>query len=208
MNLNTRPIGLAVLSLLLFLGAAVALQGWLLRETRQLQGLAIEEQRAKLDRIIAVSGLPPEKWDARFQDELGAMLGGTVQLYRTNTPPAVSPNPTGSLSFNERIDTVPGWGAQVNFAIPALIRVQVLHQRILATIVLLALLLALVPLLVVVIATRRGGAADTATRTPWVRPLFFHSPGFRSFSRLKATMERATCCGVAQSRWSRFQRRN
>ena len=183
MNLNTRPIGLAVLSLLLFLGAAVALQGWLLRETRQLQGLAIEEQRAKLDRIIAVSGLPPEKWDARFQDELGAMLGGTVQLYRTNTPPAVSPNPTGSLSFNQRIDPAPGWEAQMNFATPALIRVQVLHQRILATIVLLALLLALVPLLVVVIANRRGGAADTATRTPWATAQA-QAVGMEQFARL------------------------
>ena len=183
MNLNTRPIGLAVLSLLLFLATALALQGWLLRETRQLQGIAVEEQRAKLNRIIAISGLPPEKWDARFQGELGAMLGGTVQLYRTNTPPAVLPGTKGSLGFIEPIRTAPGWAAQVSFATPALIRVQVLHQRILAVVVLLALLLALVPLLVVVVAARRGGPADTATRTPWAAAQA-QAVGMEQFARL------------------------
>lgn len=166
MNLNTRPIGLAVLLLLLFLGAAVALQAWLVRETRQLQGLAIEEQRARLGRIIAVSGLPPERWDGYFQRELGAMIGGTVQLYRRTSPPPALPLAPHALSFTMPVVNAAGWEAAVSFAPPALIRVQVLHQRILATIVLLALLLALVPLLVVVLS-RRGGAGDGATRTPW-----------------------------------------
>jgi len=167
MNFNPRPIGLAVLLLLLFLGAAVALQAWLLRETRQLQNLAIEEQRERLGRVIAVSGLPPEKWDAAFQKELGAMLGGTVQLYRANAP-APAPAALRSLSFTQALVAAPGWEARVIFAPPALLRVQVLHQRILAAIVLLALLLALVPLLVVVIAARRGTGPDTATRSPWL----------------------------------------
>lgn len=182
MNLNTRPIGLAVISLLLFLGAAVALQGWLLRETRQLQGLAVEEQRAKLNRIIAVSGLPPEKWDARFQAELGAMLGGTAQLYRTANAPAVPAKTKGSLGFVEPVAGAPGWEAHVTFAVPALIRVQVLHQRILAVVVLLALLLALVPLLVVVIAARRAGS-DSTTRTPWATAQA-QAVGMEQFARL------------------------
>ena len=167
MNLNTRSVGLAVLLLLLFLGAAVALQAWLLRETRLLQNLAIEEQRARLDRIIAVSGLPPERWDATFQKELGAMLGGTVQLYRKNAAPETVPALPNSLAFKTALASAPGWEARASFATPALIRVQVLHQRILATVVLLALLLALVPLLVVVISARRGGLPDNATRSPW-----------------------------------------
>ncbi len=167
MNFNTRSIGLAVLLLLLFLGAAVTLQVWLRRETRQLQSLAIDEQRARLGRIIAVSGLPPERWDAYFQRELGAMLGGTVQLYRKETPPPVTAAATTTLTFTDPVVNAPGWEARVTFAVPALIRVQVLHQRILATIVLLALMLALVPLLVVVISARRGGLADNQTRSPW-----------------------------------------
>ena len=167
MNFNTRSIGLAVLLLLLFLGAAVTLQVWLRRETAQLQGLAIDEQRARLGRIIAVSGLPPDRWDAYFQRELGAMLGGTVQLYRKESPPPVPAPITNNLTFTDPVVNAPGWEARVTFAVPALIRVQVLHQRILATIVLLALLLALVPLLVVVIGARRSGLPDTQTRSPW-----------------------------------------
>ena len=55
MNLNTRSLGLALLLLLLFLGATVTLQWWLRRETRQLQGVAVEEARARLVRAVAVS---------------------------------------------------------------------------------------------------------------------------------------------------------
>lgn len=183
MNFNTRSVGLAVLLLLLFLGAAVALQAWLLRETRQLQNLAVEEQRARLDRILAVSGLPPERWDATFQRELGAMLGGTVQLYRKNAAPARPAMPAKSLTFTTDVAGAPGWEARAIFAAPALIRVQVLHQRILATVVLLALLLALVPLLVVVIAARRGGLPDNATRTPWATAKA-HAEGLEQLARL------------------------
>jgi signal transduction histidine kinase len=183
MNFNTRSVGLAVLLLLLFLGAAVALQAWLLRETRQLQKLAIEEQRTRLERIIAVSGLSPERWDATFQRELGAMVGGNVQLYRKNAAPARPATPAKSLAFTTELSGAPGWEAHATFVIPALIRVQVLHQRILATVVLLALLLALVPLLVVVIAARRGGLPDNATRSPWDTARA-QAAGMEQFARL------------------------
>lgn len=183
MNFNTRSVGLAVLLLLLFLGAAVALQAWLLRETRQLQNLAIEEQRTRLERIMAVSGLPPERWDATFQRELGAMVGGNVQLYRKNAAPARLATPAKSLTFTTEFAGAPGWEAHATFAVPALIRVQVLHQRILATVVLLALLLALVPLLVVVIAARRGGLPDNATRSPWDTARA-QAAGMEQFARL------------------------
>src|SRR6478736_2883020 len=134
MNLNTRSIGLAVLSLLFFLGAAVALQAWLRRETRQLHNLAIEEQRERLGRIIVVSGLPPERWNAAFERELGAIIGGTVRLVRQGDPAPASAPPASSLSFTAPLASAPGWEARVVFATPALIRVQVLHQRILATV--------------------------------------------------------------------------
>ncbi len=183
MNPNTRTIGLAVLLLLLFLGAAVTLQWWVVRETRQLQSLAIEEQRARLDRIIAVSGLPPEKWDATFQRELGAMVGGSVQLYKVGTPPAVLPAGANSLGFTDRIDIAPLWEAKVTFAAPALLRSQVMHQRIMAVIVLLALLLALMPLLIVVLEARRAVSSDGATRTPWAASRA-QAVGMEQFARL------------------------
>jgi len=167
MSSPTRSIGLALLLLLLFLVAALGLQWWLTRETRQLQHMAVDEQRARLGRIIAVSGLPPERWDAYFQKELGAMIGGTVELHRTSEPPQ-NPGPAsrGVLTFTTPVGNTPGWEARVTFATPALIRTQILHQRILATIILLALLLAVVPLLVLLLSARRG-LPDAATRSPW-----------------------------------------
>lgn len=190
MNLNTRTLGLAVLLLLLFLGAALSLQAWLVRETRQLHGLAVEETRGRLGRIIAVSGLSPEKWDDYFQRELGAMVGGTVELYRADTPPPAGATAPGQLVFTEKlIGHTPAWEARVRFAVPALIRAQVQHQRILATIILLALLLAFVPLLVAVLAARRPGAGDVASRAPWAAARA-QATGFEQLARL--SHERST----------------
>jgi signal transduction histidine kinase len=202
MNLNTRSIGLAVLSLLFFLGAAVALQAWLRRETRQLHNLAIEEQRERLGRIIVVSGLPPGRWDAAFERELGAMVGGTVRLVRQGDPASASATPANSLTFTAPIASAPGWEARVAFATPALIRVQVLHQRILATVVLLALLLALVPLFVMVITVRRGGLADGTTRSPWAKSRA-QAVGMEQFARL--SNERSAALAVEHAARARAE---
>jgi signal transduction histidine kinase/HAMP domain-containing protein len=187
MNLNTRSLGLAVLLLLLFLGAALSLQWWLTRETRQLQNLAIDEARGKISRIIALSGLPPEKWDDYFQRELGAMVGGEVKLHRAGASPAPR-LASGQLFFTEKIASRPGWEISVSFARPAMLRAQALHQRILAATVLLALLLALVPLFVVVLQARRN-ATEGATRTPWALARA-QASGFEQLARL--SHERST----------------
>lgn len=168
MNLSSRSLGLALLLLLLFLGTTVTLQWWLRRETLQLQGIAVGEQRERLDRAVAVSGRTPDHWDQAFLRELGAMLGGTVELYRSARPPVPAPAANGtSLGFSQDIAGAPGWSVRVTFATPALIRVQILHQRILAVIVLLALLLAIVPLLLVLLDSRRTLGSEGGTRSPW-----------------------------------------
>lgn len=170
MNLNPRPIGLAVAFLLLFLGAAVSLQWWLTRETQQLQTIAMDDARGKIGRMIALSGLPPEKWDDYFQRELGVMLGGQVQLYQSSRSPAIDASKARSpLTFTEKIIGRPGWEVRVSFPLPAMLRAQILHQRILAAIVLLALLLALVPLFIVLLETRRGTGVDAVSRPPWAK---------------------------------------
>ena len=166
MNFSTRTLGLALLFLLLFLGATITLQWWLRRETRQLQGIAVTEARDRLNRAVTVSGRPPESWDARFQRELGAMLGGSIELFRSDAPIAVGPA-RGTLTFTEQLGTAPGWQVRVSFAPPALLKAQVLHQRVLAAIILLSLLLALVPLLLVIMAARRHPAGDAGSRAPW-----------------------------------------
>lgn len=167
MNLSSRSLGLALLLLLLFLGTTLALQWWLRRETRQLQGMAVAELRERLDRTIAFSGRAPDRWDRPFLGELGTVLGGAVELYRLDTPPPAAPAPGAALRFTQDIAAAPGWQVRVTFATPALIRVQILHQRILAVIVLLSLLLAIVPLLLVLLDSRRALSPDGSTRSPW-----------------------------------------
>lgn len=166
MNLNTRSLGLALLLLLLFLGAAVTLQWWLHRETRHLQTVAVEELRARLTQAVTISTRPPAQWDDALLREFGALLGGTVELFRITSPPADSP--AGPLlSFTQSLAGAPGWQVRVTFAPPALLKVQVLQQRVLAAMVLLALLLALVPLLLVFLSARQASAGYTDSRTPW-----------------------------------------
>jgi len=166
MNLTTRSLGLALLLLLLFLGSTVTLQWWLRRETQQLQGVALEEARERFNRALAMSGRPPEKWDAGFQHDLGALLGGTVELFRAAAPPPAGPVVAG-FAFTQEIAGAPGWQARVVLTPPALLKVQVLHQRVLVTMILLSLLFALVPLLIVILSARRGLPADAGSRTPW-----------------------------------------
>ena len=166
MNLTTRSLGLALLLLLLFLGAAVTLQWWLHRETRQLQTMAVDELRERLNAALATSGRPPDKWDDGFQREIGALLGGSVEFYPAGEPPRNPPR-TAALSFTQDVASAPGWQARVTFAVPAMVRVQILNQRIMAVIVLLALLLALVPLLTALLDSRRSLPAESTTRSPW-----------------------------------------
>ena len=169
MTLSTRSLGLALLFLLLFLGATVTLQWWLARETRQLRVLAVQEQRSHLLQAVNVSGRSPDKWDAAFQRELGAMMGGTVELLAPGATPAAAPRDFVGLSFLQDLPSAPGWQAQVRFASPPMLRVQILHQRTLAVIIVLCLLMALVPLLLVLIGSRRSSVPEGASRAPWAQ---------------------------------------
>lgn len=164
MNLTSRSLGLALLLLLIFLGAAATLQWWLRRETNQLRTLAVEETRERLVRAAAVSGRPPAQWDEAFRRELGAMLGGTVEVYQGQAPVGIIAGAISPLVFVQDLPKAPGWQVRVSFAPPALIRVQVLHQRVLAAMVLLALLCALMPVILVLLSARRSPAD---TRSPW-----------------------------------------
>ena len=183
MNFSIRSLGLALLLLLLFLGATLTLQWWLARESRQLQAIAIDEQRVHLLQAIAVSGRSPEKWDAAFQHELGAMVGGTVELLRPDAAPAPAPRDFVGLSFTQELSATPGWRAQVTFGTPPLLRVQMLHQRTLAVIVVLSLLLATVPLLLVIVSSRRSTLTEGASRAPWASSRA-NAQGFERLARI------------------------
>jgi len=167
MNFSTRSMGLALLLLVLFLSATLAVEWWVGHETKQLQLAAIEGQRARLIHVLELAGRPPEKWDAAFQRDLGTILGGSVELSKTEAATANPVRAAHGLSFSEPIPSAPGWRARVEFAVPALARVQILHQRTLAVVVVLALLLAMVPLFLVLLGTRRAALPEGASRVPW-----------------------------------------
>jgi len=167
MNLSTRSLGLAMLLLLLFLGTTLALQWWLGRETRQLKVMAIEEQRGHFLKALTLSGRGPDRWDAAFEREIGAALDGTVEFLKPGAHPSPSTGDEPGLTFVQEIASAPGWAAQVRFAFPALKRIQVLHQRTLSVIVVLALLVTTVPLLLVLIGSRRTTLPEGASRMPW-----------------------------------------
>ena len=169
MNLSTRSLGLALLLLLLFLGATLTMQWWVARETARLKNVAIGEQRNHLLQAIAMSGRSPEKWDAAFARELGMLLDGSVELLKPGVPSPSSSRNIDGLSFTQELTSAPEWRAQVRFATPPLLRVQVLHQRTLAVIVVLSLLVATVPLLLVLIGSRRVSLPEGASRVPWAK---------------------------------------
>lgn len=167
MNFNTRSLGLALLLLLFFLGAAVTLQWWLQRETRQLRALAVNDLKTRLNLVLAAHGRPPAQWDATFRRELGAMLGGNVEIFAPGHAPRSGVDEPG-LGFTQELVDAPGWQIRATFPAPAILRVQLLNQRILAIIVLLALLLALIPLFTVLLEPRSTLGAEAGTRSPWL----------------------------------------
>ncbi|HVT71517.1 MAG TPA: sensor histidine kinase [Lacunisphaera sp.] len=194
MNLNTRSLGLALLLLLLFLGAAVTLQWWLRHETRQLQALAVNDLRTRLNLVLAAHGRPPAQWDASFQRELGAMLGGSVEIFAPGHAPRPGPA-EAALAFTQELAAAPGWQIRATFPPPAILRVQLLNQRILAIIVLLALLLALVPLFTVLLESRTTLGTDAGTRSPWLAART-QAAGIEQLARL--TNERSAALAVEQ----------
>jgi signal transduction histidine kinase len=166
MNLTARSLGLVLLLLLLFLGATVTLQWWLRRESGKLQLQAVEAAQERLARAIALSGRPSAQWDEAFQRDLGGLLGGTVILERTDALPAAVTS-RKAITFEQDVAGAPGWRARASFAPPALLRVQELHQRVTATMVVLSLLFAVLPLFLMALSNRRSMSVDAATRNPW-----------------------------------------
>jgi len=125
----------------------------------------VEEAGVRLIHVLSLSGRAPEQWDEAFQRQLSTMLGGTVKLYQAESPRGR--NDPATLSFVQSLPANPGWWAEVQFAAPALLRAQLLQQRTLAVIVVLALLVITVPVLLALIGARGTNLPPGATRTPW-----------------------------------------
>jgi signal transduction histidine kinase len=148
-----RYLGLALIPLLAFLAVAVTGQAWFERETRRLQADAVAARQAQLVQALAITHRAPETWDESFQRDLGALLGGTVTLVHgsgmgilpvsegTSKIMGGTPVPRGELGFDYPFPGAAGLHARVTFPAPAANRLIVLHQRMFAAVVLLALVL-------------------------------------------------------------------
>jgi hypothetical protein len=163
-----RYLGLALIPLLVFLAVAGAGQVWLQKETRRFQADAITARRAQFVQVLAITHRAPETWDDDFQHELGTLLGGTVILVRgsgTAVPPASGDTRApGFLAFDHPFPGTAGLSARVTFAAPAAGRLIVLHQQMLAAIVLLAL--ALIAVSVILSLYYRSGG-EPGSRGSW-----------------------------------------
>ncbi|MDD3180957.1 MAG: sensor histidine kinase [Opitutaceae bacterium] len=195
-------LALALLLLAVFAGATLAAQWWLGQETKRLKEEAVETQRRVLDKALTMNPRPsPEAWDEDYLRDLGALVGGRVEVVdpaNTKLPEPVDAGAT--LTFDYALPDAPGWRAHVSFGTPALVRLQRLQQSTLAATVVLALVLVAVPSVFVLVGLRRMAPAATASGSPW-REARADALGLEHFARM--SVER----GVALDRESGARQR-
>jgi signal transduction histidine kinase len=160
MNSFTRLVGYSVLLLLVFLGAAVAAQGWLHRETQRLHAGAIEAKRAQLRAVIETWPRPPGQWTSADRSRIGAMIGATVG---NRDDVAGGDTPDSPFFFDEK--TTAG-DIRVTFPAPAFVRLTLLYQRAAAGLGIFAAGLLGLWFVLVAFAWRRP-SGDAVSRSPW-----------------------------------------
>jgi signal transduction histidine kinase len=160
MNSLTRLVGYSVLLLLVFLGAAVAAQGWLHRETRRLRAGAVEAKRAQLRAVVETWPRPPGQWTPAERSRIGAMIGATVGESSGAGGGATSDS---SFFFDEKMPT---GEVHVAFPAPAFIRLALLYQRAAAGLALFAAGLLGLWFALVAFAWRRP-RPEAVSRSPW-----------------------------------------
>ena len=160
----TRHLGFTLILLLVFLTVALAAQAWLQRESRRLQVEAVAARRAQFAKALENIHQPPETWDADFQRVLGSLLGGTLTLHSDALPPPRDSPGVGLLGFDYRLPGDHDYTARVTFATPVASRLAVLHERMLAAIILLALSIVMVSVL---LALPRRSLGESGTRPAW-----------------------------------------
>ncbi|MES1166695.1 MAG: hypothetical protein ABUL68_01705, partial [Pseudomonadota bacterium] len=167
MNSLTRLVGYSVLLLLLFLGAALAAQGWLHHQSQELRAEAIDAKRAQFIAATKAVAPPDLHWGSANEQTLGTLVGGTVTIYSEAVPAA--PREPAVLYFDQVLvgaTPLPVITARVNFTTAPITRLIALQQRVVVGLALLAaFLLGLWFILVALVWKRPGG--DAASHSPW-----------------------------------------
>lgn len=174
----TRQFVVALVLLLVFLTAALTAQAWLQRETRRVQNDAAAAKREQFLHAVAIAQRPPATWDNAFRRELGALLGGTVELWRdSRSAPSAG---SGLVEIDYPFPGDGGLHARLTFAAPGASRVVALHERVFVAMMLLAVLLLFVSVL---LALPRRNAGDSSSRPPW-RVARAEMAGLERFARI------------------------
>lgn len=180
MNSLARTLGLAFVLLLIFLATSLAIQAWLDGETTRLQAEAVAIHRAQFEKALELTRRPVAQWDEDYLRELGALIGGTVTLRDKGRPMTEEPPGSGLLRFSHPLPPETRLEARVSFFAPAAGRLVGMHQRMLATIVLLALFLVLIPVLVILF---RRPVSEGGSTPPW-RAARTEMQGLEHFARM------------------------
>ncbi|HYC72500.1 MAG TPA: ATP-binding protein [Opitutaceae bacterium] len=183
----SRSVLLALLLLVGFLAVAFAVQGWLQRETNRVRAESAAAREAQLDAALALATRPPEQWDDAYRRRLGAVIGGFVTLRRDAELPRAPQLMAQALRFSRPLPGHPGWSVHADVRLPGHDRLQLMHQRALVAIVLLAAVLVLVPVWLGVFGSRPSPGFP-ASRPPWAS-VRAEAAGLEHFARV--SVERA-----------------
>lgn len=183
----SRSVLLALLLLVGFLAAAFTVQWWLQRETARVRAESIAAREAQLDAALAVAQRPPAEWDDAYRRQLGAMVGGFITV-RRDVEAGFSPRlMEQALRFSRPLPAHPGWTVHADLPLAGLDRLQLMHQRALVAIVLLAAVLVLVPIWLGVFGPRTA-PVPAGSAHPWAS-VRAEAAGLEHFARV--SVERA-----------------
>ncbi len=183
----SRSVVLALVLLLAFLGVALGVQWWVLKETQRLQDETVAARSRQLDEALALAPRPPADWDEAHRARLGRLIGGTATLVRDESVESRSQRTGGLLRLDRALPGHPGWTVHAELQLATLERLHLLHQRALVAIVLLGAVIVLVPVWLGILGSRQSEPGAGVTRAPW-RALRSEGAGLEHFARL--TVER------------------
>ncbi|MFI5355907.1 MAG: sensor histidine kinase [Opitutales bacterium] len=156
-----RFIGLSVLLLLFFLGAALVAQRWLERQHDLLRAEAILARRSQFLAAAELTAATDPSWSPARLQAIGRLIDARVTLKDAVQTEA---NPTsGELAFTQDLPESPGNppAVEIRFELPATIRLSLLHGRTWVLLLLVAVTLILIFLTAGLLITRRSASGDT-----------------------------------------------
>ncbi|ATC65643.1 hypothetical protein CMV30_17770 [Nibricoccus aquaticus] len=186
MNSLARLLGLALVLLLLFLGALTFAQQWLHSHHERVRTETIATKEAQFDSLIALSNIGSSPWSDEKIRELSTALGATITV---NAEPPASPSPASASAAasvssrkSSRWEFTHDFPASENraasrvtvrFTPPAVLHLVSLYQQsaMMLLFIALGLTLALVAAIVFSVRARNNGSLDASSTHADMRSL-------------------------------------